>query len=371
MNRRSRKTQTVQFADSLAHVVLGTMATVARAPYYEGFDQWVYVTYAALPEDLRKDIQLVVGPIGVPLCFRELLRNAPRADDLTSFIGWITTIPDRAIEQGIHSILEGLAAGAAAKGGKTVEVPVLDDEAAFRAFLAKTQCEWTEVADTDGAYLGQLMRLLREPGGLKARLVLTITRFWESYFREIYAECRTHAERSVRHHQTFAYEDGIARAFLAVAGRPVPAGVEKAFANLETLVFVPNCFTGPFVQFVSFDPEGEKLALLYNCRTQGGTEGGREEAVRRLFSPLKALADETRLEILSILGDKELYAQQIVDQMDITQPAVSRHLKLMVAGGILSMRKENGMKYVSVNTDALVALGTQLIEFTAERSEHA
>jgi len=193
--------------------------------------------------------------------------------------------------------------------------------------------------------------------------VLAVTRFWESYFREIYPECQLHAERSVRYHRSVAYNGGFSKTFLAVAGRSLPEGVDELFPDLEELIFVPNCFTGPFVQFVSIDHEGKSLAMLYNCRSQGGVVGGRDEAIRRLFPPLKALADETRLEILSIIGNDELYAQQIVDQMDITQPAVSRHLKLMVAGGILSMRKENGMKYVSVNPGTLAALGSQLIEF--------
>lgn len=371
MQQASRKPPQVEFSDSFAHLVIGTMSTVARAPYYEGFDQWVYVTYAALPEDLRKDIQLVVGPIGAPLLFRVLLQSAPRAEDLTSLIGWITTLSDEVIEEGIQAIFEGLAAESAAKRGKRVEVPSLNDEPAVRAFLVDAESHWSESAHTDPAFFRQFMRLLNNPGDLKARLVLSITRFWESYYREVYAECRPQAERSVRYHRSLPYNEGLAKTFLTVAGRPIPVGVEDLFPNLESIVFVPNCFTGPFVQFVSIDPEGKALAMLYNCRTQGGGEGGREEIIQRLFSPLKALADETRLKILSILGDRELYAQQIVDQMDITQPAVSRHLKLMVAGGILSMRKENGMKYVSVNIDALTALATQLIEFVSEEEERS
>jgi len=371
VSKHSQAQLDVQFVDSLAHSVLGSMATVARAPYYEGFDQWVYVTYAALPEDLRKDIQLVVGPIGVPLLLRELLRNAPRTDELTALIGWITTLPEDRIERGIQDILQGLADEAAVKHGKDVRVPTLVDEPAFRSFLVDTECEWTELAETDTAYFGQLMRLLQHPNDLKARLVLSVTRFWESHYRECHAACRPHAQRSVRYHQSVQYSEGFAKTFLRVAGRHIPAGVEENFPDLKTLVFVPSCFTGPFVQFVSFDPDGKTLVLLYNCRSERGAEGSRAKAIQQLFPPLKALADETRLEILAILGDRELYAQQIVDQMSITQPAVSRHLKLMVAGGVLSTRKENGMKYVSVNAEALVALGTRLIDFIAPSKEEA
>ncbi|MFC2105063.1 ArsR/SmtB family transcription factor [Candidatus Bipolaricaulota bacterium] len=100
--------------------------------------------------------------------------------------------------------------------------------------------------------------------------------------------------------------------------------------------------------------------LLYNCRSQ--TVEGRDQGamIRELFPPLKALADETRLEIIDILSDGEMYAQQIVGRMSITQPAVSRHLKLMVTGGVLKERKQNGMKFYSINAAMFAKLGIQL-----------
>ena len=85
--------------------------------------------------------------------------------------------------------------------------------------------------------------------------------------------------------------------------------------------------------------------------------------IQDLFPPLKALADETRLQILSILNGRELYAQEIVDRLDISQSAVSRHLQLMVSGGVLNARKEDSMKYFSVNEEMLSALAGRLKRF--------
>lgn len=52
-----------------------------------------------------------------------------------------------------------------------------------------------------------------------------------------------------------------------------------------------------------------------------------------------------------------------MDQLDISQSAVSRHLKLMLSSGVLAMRKEESMKYFSINEETLKALATRLQGF--------
>ena len=84
---------------------------------------------------------------------------------------------------------------------------------------------------------------------------------------------------------------------------------------------------------------------------------------------LKALSDETRLLIVQMLKEGELYSQQIVDRLDLSQSSVSRHLNLLVTGGILSSRWEGGMKYYRINDDAIDRLAARLTELKREGEE--
>ena len=61
----------------------------------------------------------------------------------------------------------------------------------------------------------------------------------------------------------------------------------------------------------------------------------------------KALSDETRLRILCQLsGGDELCACNILDNMSITQPTLSYHMKLLGESGLVNSRKDgNWMKY--------------------------
>jgi DNA-binding transcriptional ArsR family regulator len=113
---------------------------------------------------------------------------------------------------------------------------------------------------------------------------------------------------------------------------------------------------------VAYTHNVERLVLYYNCRTTPiGADAGEGPS---LYPPLKALADETRLQILALLHGRELYAQEIVEQLDISQPAVSRHLNLMAAAGVLKIRREGNAKYYSIDTEALAAVADALRVFS-------
>ncbi len=49
-----------------------------------------------------------------------------------------------------------------------------------------------------------------------------------------------------------------------------------------------------------------------------------------------ALADPTRREILCLLGKGPLDASRIAEHFDVTKPAISKHLKQLHAGGLVT-----------------------------------
>jgi len=54
----------------------------------------------------------------------------------------------------------------------------------------------------------------------------------------------------------------------------------------------------------------------------------------------KALADETRLKILRLLGIREMCVCEIMVALDLTQPTASHHLGLLETVGLVKHRKE-------------------------------
>ncbi len=77
---------------------------------------------------------------------------------------------------------------------------------------------------------------------------------------------------------------------------------------------------------------------------------------------LKALADETRLQIVSMLAREEMCVCELMERFDMSQPAVSYHLRTLRQAGLLDQRREGRWTFYSVNRKALEDLGAVLAD---------
>ena len=80
----------------------------------------------------------------------------------------------------------------------------------------------------------------------------------------------------------------------------------------------------------------------------------------RVARVLKTVADETRLEILSLLAAKkgELCACEIEEHFDLSQPTMSHHLKLLREAGLVTSEKRGLWVYYALDRKAIArALG--------------
>ena len=54
----------------------------------------------------------------------------------------------------------------------------------------------------------------------------------------------------------------------------------------------------------------------------------------------QALVEPRRREILGVIGGGELSAGEIAEQFDVTRPAISQHLAVLRAAGLVSERRD-------------------------------
>lgn len=66
---------------------------------------------------------------------------------------------------------------------------------------------------------------------------------------------------------------------------------------------------------------------------------------------MKLLSDTSRLRILMVLAEKELCVCQIMGVLGISQPLVSRNLRLISSAGFLEERKEGKLVFYSVSKE--------------------
>lgn len=65
------------------------------------------------------------------------------------------------------------------------------------------------------------------------------------------------------------------------------------------------------------------------------------------------LADPTRRHLLDLLRDGERSVNELVDEVDIHQPGVSRHLRILHDAGLVHVRKDAQRRLYSVRPEPL------------------
>jgi DNA-binding transcriptional ArsR family regulator len=82
--------------------------------------------------------------------------------------------------------------------------------------------------------------------------------------------------------------------------------------------------------------------------------------LQEVIDGLRAMSDPSRMKIIDMLRDGELYAQEVVARLGISQSAVSRHLSTLESAHIITVRPANGMKYYAIDRARLRALAMYL-----------
>ena len=82
---------------------------------------------------------------------------------------------------------------------------------------------------------------------------------------------------------------------------------------------------------------------------------------------LRAIADPRRLEIMRMIQPAEMAAGEIASHFDVTRPAVSQHLKVLVAAGLVSVRAEGTRRLYRSRPEGLAELRAFLDEYWSDR----
>ena len=78
-----------------------------------------------------------------------------------------------------------------------------------------------------------------------------------------------------------------------------------------------------------------------------------DSSYRETARVFKAFCDENRLQILELLRGGERCACSILDEMQITQPTLSHHMKILCDSGVVIGRKEGKWMHYSISEDGL------------------
>lgn len=87
--------------------------------------------------------------------------------------------------------------------------------------------------------------------------------------------------------------------------------------------------------------------------------------ITRLDAVFGALADPTRRAILARLADGDLTVAQLTVPFPVSQPAISRHLKVLEGAGLISRRREATSRLSHLEAEPLREATTWLVRYRA------
>ena len=84
-----------------------------------------------------------------------------------------------------------------------------------------------------------------------------------------------------------------------------------------------------------------------------------------MVSTFELLADSTRRRLLEVLREGESSVGALVERLQMSQPAVSKHLRVLRDAGLASVRKDAQRRIYRLNAEGLRELDEWLAPFRA------
>jgi DNA-binding transcriptional ArsR family regulator len=194
-----------------------------------------------------------------------------------------------------------------------------------------------------------------DPALVQERIVTHLRTLWEGGLAAEWERHLPMLEESIAAFRSLDMSGLTAiEALMRVSLREVPPPGQAGWDAVEQIIFIPSAHIGPYL--LHFGGHAQPLArVVYGARVP-------EEAALRspalgrseLLMRLNALANDTRLRILELLAPaEELGTAEIMERLDLSQSAASRHLEHLAATGYLIMRGDKRANLYRLNPDQI------------------
>lgn len=193
-----------------------------------------------------------------------------------------------------------------------------------------------------------------DPAALKQLVTGHIRWFWKNYLQAEWNRVQPMLEESAKAFNQIDLSDKTQVEIVQfITGKEI--NETKWGHELEgskEIIFIPNAHIGPYLRGTKV---GDSFVIYFGARLPEGSDIHIPELDRaEIVARLSALADDTRLRILQMISQRnEMRSQDIIDEIGLSQPSVSRYLSQLTASGYLQERRVSGAKVYMLNHDRI------------------
>lgn len=359
-------TTRIQFIVSPMMDMMNLMYFTSLVPQSEGVEGWPVRLRDEMAPDLLAELDALhnypAGDPGVMGTLTDFLWAHPEAwRDIDALASYIRSMPDGVGSGETSPGIEGLIHETTFR---YLDEPV---RAPFEGMTHRDAVE-ARMRSLDDRDADAIMPLYDRPDELRERMAALAERFYREHYAAVLPERIRALETGVAAHRSDTAADPVELA-RRLTGRSITCLEGFCGTDHERFIFTPSMDMGPYSSCgIVGGIHGSFYPLEAEFRPGGSAEDEEQIRMARLF---KALSDEGRLGILRLLRGREMYANEIVEATGLHQSVVSRHLSFMKAVGLLSFRKQNNMKFYSINPNIREQFGKTLDLFIPAPSEAA
>jgi len=325
------------------HNAIHSLLLLARVEHLSGLGDWVVQTAAEMTQAEHERHRLVM----IGFHYAVLPRQAWNA--FPAYLVHLEAMEAEVLRDKLLGSYARISRRADAETGHTVVQdpgPFSADEilVSEEAFLAFLRARFDE-KHVDEVLERKAYSYLLDPPALQDVIVTHLRYMWETYLVAEMARVDPLLRDAV---EAFQQVDlaGMDRLQAAefVTGQPlVESWICTKLEEAERLIFVPSAHVGPYLGTFRL---GDALGIIFGARLPEGIQFHAPDLSRaEIVVRLNALADDTRLHILKVIAmEGELRSQDIMERLDLSQSAASRHLKQLSATGYLNERRCGGAK---------------------------
>lgn len=203
--------------------------------------------------------------------------------------------------------------------------------------------------------VGLLDDLLTQPEQVKARFVDMLQAYWVAVFQEFWTLYEPHFLSDIEEKGKHLIKDGVLSVLKMTSPKMsinttfhfanyVSTGADDDFKLLEndTLTLHPSYFTYPMLVFTVYSDEANHTDLSITYPMEAVYEVSTSPVLQEeLLQILDAISDPTRLQILRLVAQVPRATREIAQILNLTESAISKHLKLLKAGGWVTSKRDS------------------------------
>jgi DNA-binding transcriptional ArsR family regulator len=337
---------TVEIRLDPVQTFINSMVLLVRGEELSGMSPWIYETAAGLSTEEMKEHELVVIGLHYAVVPTRFWKDVP------TFLNHLeTSDPTKLRDQVLDFYLNFNNCQEAEDMEEASKESLLADVEFFLKYLRYKFGEDMIIHEVEVEAFG----LLNDPPKMQKTIADHLRLMWEKYFQEEWNRVQPMLADAVMAFEEIDFTQMTKdEAASYITGREVGQEFwEKTNQEANHLIFVPSAHNGPYLGGFKYK---NAQGIIFGARLPKDTDIHAPDLSRNEITiRLSALADDIRLNILkSIAEEGEMRSQEIIERLDLSQSAASRHLKQLSATGYLIERRCSGAKCYSLNKDRVV-----------------